>query len=53
MRALSLTFTSGVILRSLVLGVKSVKEHFGVDTSKPRANQKIAERRQVAVDVFA
>ena len=41
MRALSSIFTSGVTLRSLVLGMKSVTEHFGVDTSKPRETRNL------------
>ena len=41
MRAFSLIFTSGVILCFLVLGVKSVTEHFSVDTSKSRETRKL------------
>ena len=41
MRAFPLIFTSGVILCSLVLGVKSVTEHFGVETSKSLESRKL------------
>ena len=40
-RAFPLIFTSGVILCSLVLGVKSVTEHFGVEISKSLESRKL------------